>query len=308
MRAILSRKGFDSSAGGIPSPIFPDGSMVSLPIPSRDPVTYSQIRWKDTNLGEIAAALTGRPLFRRIPAHLDPDLAINARPRLPGWRPAFGQTGAAQTHLANQGVGIGDLFLFFGWFREVEEDGAGGWRCRRGAPDIHALFGWLQVGELLRLGPDSTALRASRPEFAEHPHFNGRWDTSNTVYIASERLVIEGQDMGVPGGGTFPHFHPRLQLTKPGENRGTWSLPSWFLPADGPALSYHADPARWARDGERCTLRTVGRGQEFVLDVTSTREAVDWFPTLIQAERQAPPSGMTESPPLPAISADNGLY
>ena len=42
MRLILSRKGFDSANGGCPSPIFPDGSMLSLPIPSRSaPHRYS---------------------------------------------------------------------------------------------------------------------------------------------------------------------------------------------------------------------------------------------------------------------------
>lgn len=35
-------------------------------------------------------------------------------------RCAFGQTGAAQSHLANNGVGIGDLFLFFGLFSESD--------------------------------------------------------------------------------------------------------------------------------------------------------------------------------------------
>ena len=34
MKVILSRKGFDSSYGGIPSPILPDGRLVSFPIPS----------------------------------------------------------------------------------------------------------------------------------------------------------------------------------------------------------------------------------------------------------------------------------
>ena len=32
-KLILSRKGFDTQAGGKPSPVFPDGSMFSLPIP-----------------------------------------------------------------------------------------------------------------------------------------------------------------------------------------------------------------------------------------------------------------------------------
>ena len=32
MKLILSRKGFDSTAGGVASPIFPGGEMYSLPI------------------------------------------------------------------------------------------------------------------------------------------------------------------------------------------------------------------------------------------------------------------------------------
>ena len=35
MRVILSRKGFDSGAGGVPSPII-DGRPVSMPIPQED--------------------------------------------------------------------------------------------------------------------------------------------------------------------------------------------------------------------------------------------------------------------------------
>ena len=52
--------------------------------------------------------------------------------REPGWRPLFGQEGAAETHLANQGVGTGDVFLFFGLFRPVEKAGDG-WRYVRGS-------------------------------------------------------------------------------------------------------------------------------------------------------------------------------
>ena len=36
MKVILSRKGFDSANGGILSPIFEDGTMLSFPIPSKD--------------------------------------------------------------------------------------------------------------------------------------------------------------------------------------------------------------------------------------------------------------------------------
>jgi len=40
MLVIISRKGFDSSSGGVPSPIFPDGKMLSLPTPDKDPFTW----------------------------------------------------------------------------------------------------------------------------------------------------------------------------------------------------------------------------------------------------------------------------
>jgi hypothetical protein len=36
VKLILSRKGFDSAAGGVPSPLI-DGRPVSLPIPTRQP-------------------------------------------------------------------------------------------------------------------------------------------------------------------------------------------------------------------------------------------------------------------------------
>ena len=34
MKIILSRKGFDSENGGYPSPILPNGTLLSIPIPS----------------------------------------------------------------------------------------------------------------------------------------------------------------------------------------------------------------------------------------------------------------------------------
>ena len=44
MKVIISRKGFDSGYGGMPSPILPDGTMLSMPIPSSgDMVKYKDI-------------------------------------------------------------------------------------------------------------------------------------------------------------------------------------------------------------------------------------------------------------------------
>jgi len=52
MKIIFSRKGFDSSTGGVPSPIFPDGKILSLPIPDKlSPIKYKDINWNQYNLG-----------------------------------------------------------------------------------------------------------------------------------------------------------------------------------------------------------------------------------------------------------------
>ena len=49
MKVILSRKGFDSQYGGMPSPILPDGTMLSLPIPSKDDnIKYSDLNYIQT--------------------------------------------------------------------------------------------------------------------------------------------------------------------------------------------------------------------------------------------------------------------
>ena len=46
MKVVLSRKGFDSSNGGIVSPIFEDGTMISFPIPSDDSDRFSDLHYK----------------------------------------------------------------------------------------------------------------------------------------------------------------------------------------------------------------------------------------------------------------------
>src|SRR5437868_5593942 len=124
MKVILSRKGFDSQYGGVPSPVFPDGSMVSMPIPSLSSQgsrhRYSKLRLPS---GETYAEFLEDLGFTDLVqghCHLDPDInsaAINRK----DWQPAFGQAGAAAKHLSNQNIGAGDLFLFFGWFRRVQK-------------------------------------------------------------------------------------------------------------------------------------------------------------------------------------------
>ena len=47
MKVILSRKGMDSTSGGMASPILPDGTLLSLPIPDKTArTTYKKLSYK----------------------------------------------------------------------------------------------------------------------------------------------------------------------------------------------------------------------------------------------------------------------
>lgn len=270
---MLSRKGFDSASGGVPNPILPGGALIPLPIPAtRDPHTYDEIAVNGMALGSLVEDLTGGKIERTRRCHLDPDLDAGSLPRAAGWRPAFGQINAAQSHLARHAIGIGDLFLFFGWFREAERAG-GRWRFVRGAPNLHVIYGWMQVGEVIRLA-ESRDLNDRLAPFADHPHLHGRTDPSNTLYLAAERL----SQWNCRGGGIFRELSSVRTLTDVRQpKRSTWSLPAWFHPENGAALSYHETSDRWQIDGTACRLSSAARGQEFVLTTPNTEAADAWL-------------------------------
>ncbi len=279
MRIILSRKGFDTSAGGCPSPVFPDGSFLALPIPdARSMIPYSAIHLRGLNVGTLVKELTGKPGFEHQGAHLDPDLVRDSYPRAPGWQPLLGQTGAAGSHLRNQGVGCGDIFLFFGLFRDVMPTGEG-WRFVPEARPFQALWGWLRIGAMYAVDElEENQLRWAR----YHPHFRMGPDPRNRLYVARKRLGLHGRTGKTPGAGVFATLNEHLRLTAPGARSPTeWLLPSFFFPKKGrPPLSYHGKRERWRQTRQGCRLQAVARGQEFVLDAESYPETGDWLETL----------------------------
>lgn len=285
MKLVISRKGFDSGCGGVPSPIGPNGELVSLPIDGGSTLRYSDLHSRLGPMDRLVRDLTGRKFSGQEVAHLDPDLDASARPRLAGWKPALGQVGAAQSHLEGQGVGVGDVMLYFGWFRPVIEVN-GQWKFQPGSEAIHALFGYLQIGESLRVGgrPDTAAILAQRPWLAEHPHVRGLRSDNNTIHVASDELVLDGRRTGLPGAGHFGTFHPGLRLTAPGAAKSLWRVPDWLSPTvGGPGLSYHKDRARWRQDeAGNMLLQTVAKGQEFVADCQGVPQALDWVENIVR--------------------------
>jgi hypothetical protein len=285
MRLILSRKGFDSSYGGMPSPILPDGRLVPLPIPARhDSYTLNDLLGLEPQLEKLVSDLSRGRVTINTTVHVDPDLSPRWRPRVNGWRPALGQTGAAQTHLAACGVGADSVFLFFGWFREVES-AKGRWRFVPRAPHLHVIFGWLEVAEVLSIVSARAECLARHPWISGHPHViapDHYTDARNALYVARKRSRYS--TAAEYGGGYFPRYLPSLRLTLPGSSRSVWSLPSWFMPrADRAPLSYHAQSNRWQKGAEGVTLRSVAKGQEFVLNMTQYPEADGWLRQVVRS-------------------------
>ena len=261
MKIILSRKGFDSQLGKQPSPILPDGTLLSMPIPSNDYLTYSSITWDGCSYLDIIKELKPRTyLNENSHCHLDPDLRAGTIERAEGWMPAFGQTGSSLTELRENGVKEGDVFLFFGWFKHTEYH-KGKLRYISKAPDIHVIYGYMQIGNIVK---SPTQI----PEWLKyHPHSNidnymDAWGKRmNAIYLPTHHLSFAPT---MPGCGTFT-FDKRLVLTKEGYCRSRWEFPASM---QGIKISHN--PHGWKSD----YFQSAARGQEFVMD--GTPAVMDW--------------------------------
>ncbi len=240
MKIVFSRKGFDSGAGGAPSPIV-DGAPVSLPIPTR---RRSLTRYGDLGLSKRVVEATRGRMRGDEPCHNDPMFEAG--------RCAFGQAGAAQAHLDNQGVAEGDVFLFFGLF------------ARSGGRDPHhRIFGWMRVERRIPLGPAPGPDDQPDGFRHRHPHTLGDWNANNTLHVG-------------PGGvaRTAPDL---LRLSVPGGPRSRWRVPPWLRET---GLSFHGSAERWSDEGR---LAVVARGQEFVADIGDREDARAWLASVIDA-------------------------
>jgi hypothetical protein len=243
MRVIFSRKGFDSAAGKAPSPII-EGEPISLPIPTK---RRSETSYRLAGVGKIVEHITKGRIGADDLCHEDP-VFFNGR-----W--AFGQTGAAQSHLERSGVGVGDVFLFFGLFAS-----------RDGRDRHHRIFGYLEVDEVRRLGCRPSKSDNPKGFLRRHPHTIGEWNENNTLYLGS--------------GAKARSAHPYLRLTKSGGPVSVWSVPVWLKAA---GLTYHSNPVRWASDKE---LHVASRGQEFVSNVGDQLAPRKWLCTVQAAIQQ----------------------
>ena len=190
MRIIFSRKGFDSTSGGAPSPIVA-GRPIPLPIPARD---RSVTSYAALGLGPLVEQTTRGRITAGDLCHDDPMFSENLC-----W---FGQAGAAQSHLARYGVDAGDIFLFFGLYA----DPITGQRH-------HRIFGYMNVaccGTPDAVRNDPNWQEPPRP----HPHDLGDWGRFNTLYHGPGKLAQDAS--------------PILRLTRESGSLRHWCVPTWL--------------------------------------------------------------------------------
>ena len=273
MKIIFSRKGADSAAGGCASAIV-DGRPISIPIPTKLPTATCYGDLADP-LPQMIADLTRGRLSPDKPCHLDPDISRYALkcPRPHGWRGAFGQISAALSHLRNANIQTGDLFLFWGLYQACTRTEAG-WRYI--GPKRHGIFGWLQIDQIIDLGPNDSHALTQYPWLHQHPHVRSDWTKQNAIFIAREHATF---GKCIPGYGTFNQMIP---LTWKGSKLpSTWQVPAWLDPtAGGVGMTYHPPP-RWLGAGR---LTAAPRGQEFVASIGERQDARDWLLSLFQGQ------------------------
>ncbi|AOL22644.1 hypothetical protein Ga0102493_111619 [Erythrobacter litoralis] len=238
MKIVLSRKGFDTSAGGGPSPIV-EGRPVSLPIPAGDRERRtSATTYGDLGLGDHAARASRGRIGAEDLCHHDPMFTDEGEC-------LFGQCGAAQTHLERQGVGVGDVFVFFGLFAES------------GGEPHHRIFGYLKVGEVIPLSGGAPA------EFVDrgHPHALAMHARNDCIWRGEGYVAARASEA--------------LRLTVPGGPPSLWRRPDWLRRGE---VTYHDRADRWIRGGR---LRSVSRGQEFVADAGRRKAPREWLEAVI---------------------------
>lgn len=273
-KVILSRKGFDGTTGGYPSPMM-NGKLVSLPIPRADSgVFYKDLRFSESESYLQVMKDLGIHFYSE--THLDPDLhkpILKERPK--DWRGLFGQSGNSQGTLYKREVGKGDLFLFFGWFKEAENIN-GRWKYKKDAPDLHVIFGYLEVDRVLDIRAGDPV-----PEWAkDHPHI--KWKDTygnqrNSVYVATSTFSAHCEK---PGWGTFA-FDEQLVLTKKGaKNKSLWELPPCFQNEQDQfnqgIKTWHVMDHGWVE------VQTSGRGDQ-ELFISSNPEIVAWAENLVRS-------------------------
>ncbi|MDE6598319.1 MAG: hypothetical protein K2K60_06745 [Clostridia bacterium] len=275
MKVILSKKGFDSSNSTNPI-LITNNELLFLPIPSSNKTDkrYSEIFIDNEvslldycrEMGINYVIIGGNKVLidGETNCHLDPQLLDYFG--YADFKGSFGQESSPQGHLKNNNVQVGDLFLFYGWHKDLKDnihkDGK------------HTIFGYLQIGEIIKVNELTPEYRQEiikkYPWLKHHPHWYSK-ETNNTIYIAKEHFAF---DTSLKGYGMFK-YGPELDLSANDMGKRT----CWRIPAlKGLKASYKGVNGKEEFD-ELGQYIIFPRCQELVID---SPQAEQWAINLIK--------------------------
>jgi hypothetical protein len=271
MKIILSRKGFDSAHGGIASPVFPEGEMLSFPIPStdieKDSIKYSELCFDGMGLDQILKDLGYNEQKYSQYCHLDPDIEESRRRnKVDKWEAAFGQINESAGYLRNQNVCEGDLFLFFGNFHHVQMKNDKYSYVRRTKDEksdyrgstFQAIWGYMQVEKVL-IDPNEIMAYKWHPHACPKRNDLSGGDRNNTLYIPTTSLSFRPDKLG---WGVFDYDERRV-LTKKGCTKATWDYNA----------AYDVSVAKRKNSAtDKDSIYYSGIWQELVLDSEASEE------------------------------------
>jgi len=279
MKIIFSRKGFDSAAGGYASPIFPDGTLWSIPIPdNNNKMCYKDLKFtyesesisnilNDFCHKRLVTAGKGAPCdyaSEDTKCHYDPQLMRDGNSK----RIVLGQADAADGHLREHKVGKDDIFLFYGWYKEIKKTN-NKWKYVRKTPDLHLIWGYMKVDKVIRLGTEeeNKNILKTYPFLKDHPHLETSFceesiKGNNSLYISA------------PEKYRYFKYDENKCLTNINSEsirRSEWRLPSFFNQPD--AFTFLKEK-NFKLDGSDVIITYSGYGQEFILDLDKVSDEI----------------------------------
>ncbi len=124
--------------------------------------------------------------FLKTHCHIDPQTHCHLDPQLENYfncenfKGSLGQIKGFQAHLEKNGVGVGDLFLFYGWYEDIIND-------KYHKNGKHVIWGYMQIGEIIK---PETLNKSERNEVEKkypwlkyQPHFAGHANSDITLKI-----------------------------------------------------------------------------------------------------------------------------
>ena len=242
--------------------------MLSIPIPVKgkeEGIHYSKMRFKGQSFRSYMKQLNLR--LDQSTCHCDPYINANVFVKGKSWIPSFGNHGAAASHLINEKVTIGDLFLFFGTFQKVRRVDSK-WSFDKKSESMHVLFGFMLVEQILKMNEEQDKKVAAKLGLQDHPHFVNEYPINNILFIGDKER-----------SGIF-NFNDDLILSHNGKAKSIWKVPSFF---DECEISRNRNKSRFTKRKDFVLWKTVSIGQEFVCQ--ANQQLTTWANQLIKSHQ-----------------------